>query len=83
MAFWGLPGLILRLRLGNAPKWPSVSFLGPFCGLGMEMLQNGFLEVPSYRGPAVTRPGLTVVALDLEKGVQGTTVVASGLQEGV
>ena len=44
MAFWRLPGPILRPGLGNAPKWPSGSFLGPFCCLGLEMLQNGFLE---------------------------------------
>ena len=44
MGFWRLPGPILRLGLGNAPKWPSGGFLGPFCGLGLEMLQNGFLE---------------------------------------
>ena len=44
MTFWRLPGLILRLGLGNAPKWLSGGFLNPFCGLGLEMLQNGFLE---------------------------------------
>ena len=43
MAFWGLPRPILRPGLGNAPKWLSRGFLGSFCGLGLEMLQNGFL----------------------------------------
>ena len=43
MAFWGLPGLILRPGLGNAVKWASGGFLGSFCGLGLDMLQNGFL----------------------------------------
>ena len=42
-AFWRLPGLILRPGLGNASKCISGGFLGPFCGLGLEMLQNGFL----------------------------------------
>ena len=44
MAFWRLPGHILRPGLGNAAKWPCGGFLGLFCGLGLEMLQNGFLE---------------------------------------
>ena len=44
MTFWGLPEPILRPGLGNAPKLPSGGFLGPFCGLGLEMLQNGLLE---------------------------------------
>ena len=43
MTFWGLPGPILRPGLGNAVKWASGGFLGSFCGLGLEMLQNGFL----------------------------------------
>ena len=43
MDFWELPDLILRPVLGNAPTWPSGSFLGSFCGLGLEMLQNGLL----------------------------------------
>ena len=43
MAFWGLLGPILRPGFGNAAKWLPGGFLGPFCGLGLEMLQNGFL----------------------------------------
>ena len=44
MTFWELPGPILQLGLGNNPKSCSGSFLGSFCGLGLEMLQNGFLR---------------------------------------
>ena len=40
MVFWELPKRILRPGLGNAPKLCSGSFLGSFCGLGLEMLQN-------------------------------------------
>ena len=41
-----LPGAILRLRLGNAPKLPSGSSLGPFRAQGLKMLQSGLLEAP-------------------------------------
>ena len=48
MAFWELPGPILRPGLGNALKLHSVSFLGPVCGLGVEISKMAFWEL---RGP--------------------------------
>ena len=54
MAFWELPGPILRPGLGNAPKWLSGGFLRPFCGLGLEMLKISFWVLPA----SILRPGL-------------------------
>ena len=48
MTFWELPGPILRPGLGNALKSHSVSFLGPVCGLGVEISKMAFWEL---RGP--------------------------------
>ena len=85
MALWRLPGPILRPGLGNAPKWPSGGFLGPFCGLALEMLQNCFLEASwthsaawawkcstmTFRGlpGPILRPGLGNTGAPLRKGV--------------
>ena len=54
ITFWELPGHILRPGLGHASKLLSGSFLGPFCGLGLEMLQMMCWELP---GP-ILLPGL-------------------------
>ena len=73
---------IITLRRGARNYAPGINGRG--VGASRRCVRhNGCGVGSSYREPAVTRPGLTVVALDLEKGVQGTTVVASGLQEGV
>ena len=45
MASWSSPGATSRSGLGNASKWLPGVLLERLFGLGLEMLQNGLLEL--------------------------------------